>query len=416
MSVERICYYLSVLLFGSIIVLGESFKLNLGFLSVSLPLLLIALLLLINSNKDFRFYTTKLDILVYAFLSVILFFAVVGLFAGNSVRDILEDIYPLLVFVLLFLVFRSWRMEKLALLWKLIIGLGTIAAIKVILIGILPIEAGWDSFWQAAKEPLPLGSFSRIILRGGDIFLSTAMVYYLLAILRKDGPGVLPFAGFLVLTVIAVFISLSRSSFLADFLAILFCVVLFRKYFRTKRLISFAAFLTFLFILILPFINAVSLAFSIFEARTDAFDNNNISVSFRENENELVREKASGVYYLGNGMGSYFYLPLSGSEKMDGRSIYAHNFNYWLLLKTGIIGLLLFNSIYIISIIYFIKYLHSVEFGQTEFLLLTLLAGGIVVWVISVLANKFSTLSGAVFLSLFVSTAGSLKWKYENIS
>ncbi|WP_290795057.1 O-antigen ligase family protein [Flavihumibacter sp. UBA7668] len=414
MRADRIGFYLTVILFGVIILFGESFKLNLAFVKISLPLLLIAILLVNSFQAGFLFYTTRLDYFIYAYLSIILLYTIIGLISGNSVRDVFEDLYPLLVFVLLYLVWRSWSIEQFTGLWKLIIVFGTLAAIKVIIIGFLPIEAGWDSVWQAAKEPLPLGSFSRIILRGGDIFLSISLVYYLLDVLRNKQGSMVRNLLYVLICLVAVFISLSRSSFLADFLAILFCIALFRSRFSTKKMISFGSILLVFLILILPFINAISLAVSIFEARTDAFDNNNIAVSFRENENELVRDAASRTFYLGNGMGSYFYLPLSGSEKMDGRSIYVHNFNYWLLLKAGFPGLVIFCSIYFLGVRNYLQFLRHRTSADADFMLITILAAGIIVWVISILANKFSTLSGAVFLAFFIAGSSVVKTSYEN--
>lgn len=360
-----------------------------------------------------KIHSTTIDKLVYGYLVLFLFYSVVGFIQGYAVRDILEDLYPMLVFGMLYVLWRSWKPETLLYVWQFVVVAGVVAAFKVLLVGLLPVEAGWDSVWQAAKEPLPLGSFNRIILRGGDIFISISLVCFLLDVLRKGQSSVWKKMTLIILCLLAVFISLSRSSFLADFVAILSCMMFFYSWFSRKKMMSLMVALGVVIIAVLPFVNTISLAISIFEARTDAFDNNNISVSFRENENELVRETASDAFYLGNGLGAFFYLPLSGSEKLDGRSIYAHNFNYWLLLKVGLPGLVLFYSILILSIKNYLNVLRNSLKDEMNFRWMTLFAAGILVWTISILANKFSTLSGSVFLALFVAGSTIAKSSYE---
>lgn len=411
---KKLVLVLMALLFGTIILLGEGFKISFGLVKVSLPLIIVGFILMSSINRSLRIYTSALDKGVYLYCFLFIPYTVIGMASGNAFRDILEDLYPVLVFGALYIVMRSWDIADINDLWYAIILFGTLAAIKVMVIGMLPYEILWSNNWQAAKEPLPLNGFSRIILRGGDIFISFALVYYLIEVHRKVWVN-MPVKLFLViLTLVAVFISLSRSSFLADGIAIALVFLLFRNRFATRKLFTFSSILLVVLIALLPFINTISLAASIFEARTDAFDADDVSVTFRANEQNLIFEKAASVFYMGNGLGSYFYMPYSGSEKKDGRSIYAHNYINWILLKIGIPGVLLFFFIFLRTCYFYIFAIRNSPVGnEYDMLALSLLAAGIVVMSISFLANKLSTLSGSVFFALFTSSAQILSSRYD---
>jgi hypothetical protein len=168
---------------------------------------------------------------------------------------------------------------------------------------------------------------------------------------------------------------------------------------------------------LLPFFNTISLAASIFEARVEAFDANDISTSFRKDERSLALDKASTFFFMGNGLGSYFYIDYSGSEKKDSRSIYVHDFNTWVILKAGILGLVIFYLIFFKScynLFWCLKQQTNSFYNQYNLLLLSLFSSGLIVYIISFLANKFSTISGAVFLALFAAASAILKKKYES--
>lgn len=416
MSNNRKISILGVILFGVVILLGEAFKINLGAVKISLSLIVFASTLLLTINKNFKFHFSSLDKLVYVYGIVFLFYTIVGIFLGNAFPDIFEDLYPITVFIILFIVWRSLNINHIEKIWKTVILFGILAAVKVIFISVLPFEVVWDNNWQAAKEPLPFGGYHRIILRGGDIFISFALIYFIIDIHRKTKSNYFRNLIYILITLLAVFISLSRSSYLADGVALMFAFLLFRKYFATRKILTLSSILIMIIIALLPFFNAISLAASIFEARKDAFDANDISVEFRKNERELILGKASSAYYMGNGLGSYFYLPYSGSEKSDGRSIYSHDFNAWLLLKTGIIGLILFYLIFLKSCFnYYWCLRQNVELNKTyHLLLLTLFASGITIYIVSFLANKLSVLSGCVFFAFFAASSVILKRKYES--
>ncbi|HEV7332024.1 MAG TPA: O-antigen ligase family protein [Flavisolibacter sp.] len=413
---NRLLVNLGAALFGAIILLGEAFKLNVGFANISLPLLLLGVIFLLVFNKRLRIYKTNVDFVVYSYGAVFLLFTFFGLLSGHHLGDIFEDLYPTFVFLLLFVVWRSFSVEQLAFVWKAVILFSILAAFKVFLIAVVPFEILWDNNWQAMKEALPLAGFYRIILRGGDVFLSFALVFLLINVQRKDSFSLYRNLLLIVLLIAAVFISLSRSSFLGIGVALITTFILCHQYFSTKKMAIFSAGVVVILLILLPFFNTISLAASIFEARTDAFDADNISVDFRKDEQAAILKKASTVYYMGNGLGSYVYLDLSGSDKKDERSIYAHDFNTWLVFKTGILGWVLF---YII----FFKCSHHLYWclkqkvplnNQYQSLLLTLLASGIVVVIISFLANKLSTVSGSVFFAFYAATSVKLKQTYES--
>lgn len=404
-----------LLLFGSTILLGEAFKINIG-VKISLSLVLIAIMVALALNKRLKIHVTKLDRLVYYFAALLLFYAVIGFFSGNAVGDIFEDLYPLAVFTTCVMIWRSFEIAELDRIWKVIMIFGALAAVKVMFIGILPFDIAWDNNWQAAKEPLPFVNYYRIILRGGDIFLSLAFVYAVISIHRKSSGQTLRKLLVILATGVAIFISLSRSSFLADAVAVVITFILFRSYFSPRRLAILSVTVFVLILALLPFLNIISLAASIFEARTEAFDANNIATEFRKGERELIFNKASSVYYMGNGLGSYIYQEYSGSDKTDDRSIYAHDFNTWLIFKMGIPGLIIFYLLFVgccYNLYWCLRQKTNSLNDKYQLLILSLFAGGIVFYIISVLANKFNTLSGALFFSFFVTSSISLKRAYE---
>lgn len=405
---------LALALFGCILLLGEAFKLNLG-VKLSLPLLLIVVTFFAATNKSLRFYQTFLDGCVYLYGAVFLLFTLVGIVAGHHLGDVFEDLYPILVFVLLFAVWRSFSAGQFERLWRRLVLFAVLAAVKVVLLAVLPLDVAWDNNWQAMKEALPLAGFYRIILRGGDAFLSMALVYFLIDVQRKGATGLWKRLSLIGLLLFAVFISLSRSSFLAIGVALFLCFFLFRQLFSAKRLVIFSSVLLLVLLALLPFFNTISLAASIFEARTEAFDADDIAVDFRKDERSLALKKAASVYYMGNGLGSYFYLDLSGSEKKDERSIYVHDFNTWLVFKAGFAGLVLFYLIFLGSAYNLFWCLRQKNFLNEEqrLFVLTLFAGGIVIVVISFLANKLSTLSGSVFFAFYAAASARLKKSYE---
>jgi O-antigen ligase len=397
--------------------LGEAFKLNLGFAKLSFSLLVFGMTVLLAINKSLRIYLRFLDKLVYLYGILFLVYTLVGIVAGNTLGDVFEDLYPILVFVILFTVWRSFDVATIAKLWRVILVMSVLAAGKVLLLAVLPYEALWDNNWQAMKEPIPFTSFARIVLRGGDIFLSFGLIYFILTVLRKVKTALVRNVLLICLFALVVFISLSRSSYLAIGVALVLTFLLFKSYFATKKLLFVSCGLLIVLVALLPFFNTIALAASIFEARTDAFDANDVAVEFRKDERSLIFDKASSVYYAGNGLGSYVYVDLSGSTKKDDRSIYAHDFNAWLIFKTGVPGLLLFYAIFINScynLFWCLRQKANLLNRQYHLLLLSLFASGISVYVVSFLANKLSTLSGCVFFAFYAASSIIMKRKYES--
>jgi hypothetical protein len=411
---KRVDQLLCGLFFSVVIVLGESFKIGAGELKISLPMLLFFLFMAFSIRRNLFIPVQGTDLAIYCLGGLFLIFAVVGVLSGNAIGDILEDAYPFGIVILLHIVLRSWPAEDLLQLWRLMIVMGILAAGKVMLIAVLPYDFAWDNNWQAAKEPLPLNGFYRIILRGGDIFISFSLVYGLVKLHLKSGGARISTILAVLLTLIAVFISLSRSSFLADGVAIAVLFTGFYRHFSSRKVLVFGGLILILLIALLPFMNAISLASSIFEARKDAFDADDVSVTFRENENNLILDQAAARLYLGNGLGSYFYMNDSGSEKTDGRSIYAHNIFFWLLLKTGVLGIAVFIFIYFSACRQYWQFLrHYITAHWNSLSVFTLFAGGIIILIISLLANKFSTLGGAAFFGLFTACSQAFRPSYE---
>lgn len=414
---DRFFLNLAAILFGAIIILGEAFKLDLSIVKISLPLLFIIVTVLMALNGRLRFFTTSLDKAVYFYAATFVFFTVVGVIRGNHISDIFEDLYPVVSFISLYIIWRSFNIDQINWLWKKIILFAVVAAIKVILIAVIPFEVLWDNNWQATKEPLPLDLFYRIILRGGDIFLSFALVYFLIDVQRRNTSTLMRNLILIFLLVFAVFISLSRSSYLGIIVALAVTLILFRKYFSARKLTVFFFSIVAILLLLLPFFNTISLAASIFEARVEAFDANDVAVDFRRDEKSVALSKAATSYYMGNGLGSYFYIDLSGSDKKDDRSIYVHDFNVWFILKTGVLGLGFFYLIFFYSSFNLFRCLRLGQdrvYSNAHLMILSLFASGIVLLVISFLANKINTISGSIFLSFYAASSAILRKTYES--
>ncbi len=417
MQGDRFFLNLAAILFGAIIIFGEAFKLNLGLVKISLLLLLIIFTVLIALNGRLRFFTTPLDKALYFYAATFLVFTVVGFIRGNHISDIFEDLYPVVSFISLYIIWRSFNADQINWLWKKIILFAIVAAIKVILIAIFPFEVLWDNNWQATKEPLPLDLFYRIILRGGDIFLSFALVYFIIDVQRRNTSTLMRNLILIFLLVFAVFISLSRSSYLGIIVALAVTLILFRKYFSARKLTIFFFSIVTILLLLLPFFNTISLASSIFEARVEAFDANDVAVDFRRDEKSIALSKAATSYYMGNGLGSYFYIDLSGSDKKDDRSIYIHDFNVWFILKTGVLGLAFFYLIFFYSSFNLFQCLRLGKdkvCANVHLMILSLFASGIVLLAISFLANKINTISGSIFLAFYAASSAILRKTYES--
>lgn len=405
-----------ILLFGIIILLGESFKIQIFNFNISISFIVIIVLIFMFLASNPKFFYSTIDKLFILFFFLFLFFLFLGLVQGNHLNDILEDAYPIFTFIFLYFIFRNFIIEDTYLIWRYILLFSVLACLKVILINFFSFNIDWSNAWQATKEPIPFTNAFRIILRGGDIFLSIALVSYLLFFLfyKRNSP-VIFFV--LILLFFSVFISLSRSSYLADIVSIMIVLFLYSFLFIKKKLIYFAIISFIGILLVLPFINIINIATNIFEQRNAAFDNNNVAVDFRNEERDLIFEKAKSFYFLGNGFGSFFYLDYSGSEKSDGRSIYSHDFNSWFIFKMGIFTLVILYLILFLSFLNIHKFLkiNNIRKVKNEILLfiVSLQSSLLIVLIISIFANKINTISGALFLSFYVSNSLNI---YKNES
>ncbi len=393
----------SLLLFSVVTILGEAFKISFGALQISLTLIISVILIFLSIFFEIKFYSKLNDKLVYLFILLILFFSAYGFLQGNAVGDVFEDAYPLVMFCIFYCIFRNFNANDISRMWKAFLFLGVVCSIKVLFINILPITTGWDNNWQATKEPIPFSGAFRIILRGGDLFISIAFVAL---ILKCQYINIKVYKFFISLTLLlyALFISLSRSSYLADALSIIAILFLYRQYFSRKRIILFILIFFVVLVVALPFINIASAAASVFEARTEAFDQGNVATEFRSEEQSIIYSIAKEKYYLGGGLGSFFYLPYSGSEKSDGRSIYSHDFNAWIIFKMGILSLIVFYLLFFTTCINYHKVIkkNSIENRINKYQLpMLLLSSGIVFFIISLWANKVNTFSGSLFFAFF---------------
>lgn len=416
MRFKKILRNITVLIFIIIILFGEGFKIKILNLNINLSsiILLFAFLIFIASNP--KFYFSILDKLLIFLFFFTIYFSFFGLIRGNHPNDILEDAYPILIFIFLFFLFRNFNIEDSYFIWEAILIISLIACFKIILINFVSYDVDWSNAWQATKEPIPFTNANRIILRGGDLFFSFSFVTFLLIFLYFkiiNKIYIIPF----ILLLFSVFISLSRSSYLAIAIAIIIVLIFYSRYFIKNRLIKLFFILITLFFLLFPFINIFNLASNIFEQRTSAFDNNNISIEFRNEERDIIFNKSKPFYYFGNGLGSYYYLAYSGSEKSDDRSIYSHDFNAWFIFKMGLLSLIIIYLIMVISFLNFHKILkvNNQEGRDNNIILfiISLQAAFVIFFVVSIFANKVNTSSGSIFFAFYAANSLNV-FKNEN--
>lgn len=402
--------YLIFIFFFCLIVLGESFKINLGFASVNILLIIAILIFICFPFTPMRLPIESVGIKLYVFVGCILLFAIIGINRGNKSDDIIEDIIPFLFLFLFYIFIYNLSLKDINKLWYLLIFFSIIAAAKVILINLFNIDVQWDNNWQAKKDPLPIPGAFRIILKGADIFFSICLGSLLLCLnkLKEQYKSLIYFV--LILLVYAVFISLSRSSYLGIGGGVVIALLVFNKKSINLKKMFLSIFIVFsLFLITIPFFNFVDFSLNIFQARVSEYDKGGVATSFREDENEIILNKSTEYAYLGNGLGASFQLPYSGSDKLDGRSLYAHNFNFWLLLKCGIVGLITFFILYLALIKGLWQRFVASGNERHKLVMLSAFSGLIILFVVSIFANKLSTISGCVFLAYVVALHSKLK-------
>jgi hypothetical protein len=391
------------------VLVGLAFQLDLGIIKISIVTLSLYLLFIISflgkknrvaDDSKKSLFSMKL-LFFYVFAS-----AVLGLVVGNSIEDIKQDVIGFVHLWLVYYCAKKLEIKDIQFVWKTIIIISIFAVLKILYINFSDVPVEWTNVWQARKDPLPGLNWNRIVLNGGDIYLTFSLisVFTFMIYRSKYFNPVLAIIAFIVLT-FSVFISLSRSSYLAvgvGFVVSLL-IALFRREVTAKKII-----VAILWILIVPVIVAyyasdtIDLG-NIYLARIDAYDAEGGSLMWREIENENVFNEVQKSWLFGNGMGATYKFFVDKSERANDTNIFTHNFITWVLLKMGALGLTIvfvfFGQVLYVSHKFMI--LTSIE-RENKILLVALTSSFIGLIVISILANKMFYTEGSMFIGLYL--------------
>src|SRR5207244_2778597 len=98
-------------------------------------------------------------------------FLLIGI-ARYPIQDVFEDLLPFLIFVIIATSLSPLKLEDRLQLLRFIVIVSALCILKVLAISYFDLQVSWggDTFWQAAKVPLPSG-LNRVVLKGADIFI-----------------------------------------------------------------------------------------------------------------------------------------------------------------------------------------------------------------------------------------------------
>lgn len=401
--------WLLAVFFGAIILFGESFKItDVNVAGVILGVMCANLLLLFIRRPNLRMRRDDV-----ALLAIALVFAGLG-FMRYRTSDVMEDLIPFVVFLAVAVSFPNLPLRDRMTVYRLIVVFSAVALLKVLAIAFLPIEPEWggNTFWQASKVPMSSG-LNRVILKGGDIFIgvsATVVAFHLMLKRRLQRLFHPKVAILLLITLVAgVVQSFTRASLGALFLALSACFLLLRRsgVMQHRRVLVAVATAALVAVLALQ---SGALWYQSFSERV--LDPADMALVYRQVEALNALDAARQASFLGAGLGAYFYTPLSGSAKVDGRSLYAHFVPVWLVLKVGALGALVFYFVIGRSIVRARRAIGEALADnriESVMLLATNLAGLVFLVAVDSLNNKFATLSGAAAYAALMTIPGGLR-------
>jgi hypothetical protein len=390
--------------FFLLICLGDGFSIESdaaqrGVLQLFLALCSIWVIVTGTPFKTWRIRQLKCEYWIICILPAF----IIGLIKGNPLESIRIDFTPFV-----YMVVTAWLISCLSvaglnnLMFAMYI-LSIIAAIKAIYISLNIVDVSWLNYWQASKMPQAWSNFSRVILRGGDIYIVVALIIGNYIIYRTQSTQVLLTTAISqIVLLVAVAISLTRSNFVGlAFGAVLqFGLISYYsvKSSATRKGIRLKVVSLLVLALASPLIYSQrTVLLERFQKGTDAES----SVERRFEENNEVLEISRGEIILGLGLGSELKYEFSQSLGVEEASRYVHNFVFWGILKLGLlvtgIGLLLIYRIFLGGI----RSLRiSSSTAENKALVITLISILLTLVVVSVGANKLTIMPGAMMLAL----------------
>lgn len=392
--------------FGVVILAGESFKIaGVNLAAVALVLILLQLLLSWPHRRGERLFPYPwVMALAGAFL-------LVGL-SRHGTADVIEDFVPFAALLIVGAGLRKLDTAELIQIYRAIVLFAAGAALKSLAINCLDVSPQWGgeeaNFWQAVKLPMASG-INRVILKGGDVFISLATAVVVCdAMVRCESGRMFPWRRSLLLLsalLTGLMLSLTRASMAAVALVILFWTLILSGSgaLKIRRLAVVGAAILGLWI-------SAPFAGGWLQAYYERWDftiplerpmEGDISLAFREFESERAIQAASESNFLGGGMGTSFFAPLNGSPKDDGRALFVHSLPAWLLLKVGVIGMVVFYAAVLKRIIAASCGVYGNH--RQASMAMTALAGALFLLVNDFSNNKFATLSGAAAYALVLS-------------
>lgn len=389
-----------MLLFGVIIVAGESFKI----FGVNLPvLILVVIVWKIRSHL-------RSALSGYLWLTIpLLTFAIVGAFKYRF-GDVLEDTLPLVAFLIIAVALELLDPKDRLNVCKFVIVFSALAVIKVLAINDFNIAPSWggNGFWQGTKESVD--GVNRIVLKGADVFIGTSTALLLInGTLKKGFPRFFrsreTLCIFAALTISIVF-SLTRGTIVAIAAAFLFWILVG---IRSGTLRSAGRFILVLLVCALITVGPLAPDASAYYQRfMNTFGlgqqtaEDDVAFAYRLVESANALDVARQTYFLGAGFGVSFFTPLSGSDKSDSRDLFVHSLPVWLILKVGIIGLVLVYGGLLSGLSVAVREIMLRRINPADIPFAIAAIGGLSYLLVNdTINNKLSTLSGGAAYALY---------------
>lgn len=397
---------LTMLLFGVVIVAGESFKIQDVNVAVVLMLAIaawVSVSSIVHSLTGVRRY--------FWLVTISLIFLTIGIHS-NRIEDVAEDFLPFAALFLVIAALATLRPEQRLQFYRFVIVASALASLKAIAMSYLDVTPEWggNTFWQGGKAEIAPGQW-RIILKGGDVFICVSTAILISGtMLRRGLPQIFRRTTGIVLlaaTTTGVAASLTRASGAAIGLALLFwgSLLLGSGLLRFRRA---------LILMIVASVFVLPAAGTWFQAYNERWSDlislgsrgleDDIALSFRRQEANKIIAISEKSNFLGAGFGTSYYLAFSGSQKSDGRSLYAHSLPVWLLFKAGVAGLCAFYVTLLLRIISPMRKLRRLRdtalrqdprFIRSLCLASAASVGLLFLFFNDFTNNKFATLSGA---------------------
>ncbi len=390
--------YTLALSFVVIQVAGEALRIPLMPLALSQMVFFCAIVIItltfLSISTKATCYFGSIDKSILLFALYLMLAVMIGLYGGAGLGRINEDLVPLLILLSSYLATRI-IVRNTSSMRTIIDGilLGSfLAALKLIIIVISPVQVDWTGPWQALRSEGY--GLVRVILNGADLFfvVSTIMtsVLWLTASTRGNWRNV---AG--MLSVVAVFFAGTRSNWAGLGLALLVVIIIAGSFslIRWRRVFLIGTIGTVL--LISMFVVSGSIQSAASDGGPATTHDREIPIVLRLLESEGILKQINNAVILGNGMGStYEYFNLFNVVSTQ----WSHNAYLMLILKGGILGFILFFMVVFRVMRQALRLVRTEHPWRVE--LIGLMGAIIAVLVLSIGANKIFSFSGCIFLGV----------------